>query len=443
MQTESMTATVARSSGHAASGGSTLLADAMTHVRNACAALGVDPGVQQLLETPEREISVALPVVMDDGSLKVFTGYRIQHSRLRGPAKGGFRYHPNVDVDEVRGLAALMTYKCALLDLPYGGAKGGVTVTPGLLSARELAELTRAYARALAPFIGSRTDIPAPDVNTNGKIMAWFLDEVERRTGFSEPGLVTGKPLTLGGSAGREEATGRGVAHVARLTLERLGIPVAGARIVVQGYGKVGFDAVRTLHSYGCSIVGVSDVSGGLYNPAGLDIDELNAHVAKHPLRLIEGYEAPGVTQVNNSELLELECEALIPAALEGQITEENAHRINAKIIVEGANGPTTSGADTILENRGIVVIPDILANAGGVVVSYFEWVQGLQGARWTLETVRANLDSAMSAAFNDVLTLSSDADISPREAAFRIAVGRVIEAAELRGMAGMTDVAS
>jgi glutamate dehydrogenase (NAD(P)+) len=438
MQTEPMVSTIAppaKSERPKASQGSTLLADALAHVRAACEALGVSPGVQHLIETPEREISVVLPVVMDDGHLEVFTGYRVQHSRLRGPAKGGFRYHPNVDVDEVRGLAALMTFKCALLDLPYGGAKGGVSVTPGMLSTRELTELTRAYARALAPFIGSRVDIPAPDVNTDGRIMALFLDEYERVTGGGDPSVVTGKPISLGGSAGRGEATGRGVAHVARLMLQRLGQPVEGARIVVQGYGKVGFDAVQTLASYGCKIVAISDVSGGIYHPGGLDIESLNAHVAAHPLRLIDGFEAPGVSQVSNSELLELECDVLIPAALEGQITEDNAHNINARIIVEGANGPTTNAADPILESRGITVVPDILANAGGVVVSYFEWVQGLQGTRWTLDTVRENLDANMTAAFEAVLDRADAKEISPRAAAFEIAIERVVEAAGLRGI--------
>jgi glutamate dehydrogenase (NAD(P)+) len=419
-------------SGH----GSTLLQDALTQVRAACAALNLGPDLQQLLLTPEREVAVALPVPMDDGSIRVFNGYRVQHSRLLGPAKGGFRYHPDVDVDEVRGLASLMTWKCALLDLPFGGAKGGVTCDPRRLSTGELMRLTQAYARALAPFVGAQTDIPAPDVNTNDVTMGWFLQEIERQRGHAEPGVVTGKPMVLGGSAGRGEATGRGVALVTRLMLERLGIPVRQAHIVVQGYGKVGFDAVRTLTEWGANVIAISDVSGGLMNPAGLDIQRINAFLQAQPGNLLAGYGGEDAMPISNEELLLLDCDVLIPAALEGQLHAGNAKDVRARIIVEGANGPTTNEASQILAERGVTVVPDILANAGGVVVSYFEWLQGLLPTRWTLDDVRAQLDAKMEDAFRVVLARADEDRCSLREAAFRIAVQRVASAATLRGLA-------
>jgi len=413
--------------------GSHLLRDATAHVRAAAKRLGLDDGLLQVIETPEREINVALPVEMDDGTIHVFKGYRVQHSRLLGPAKGGFRYHPDVDIDEVRGLASLMTWKCSLLNLPYGGAKGGVSVDPTRLSTSEQARLTRAYAAALAPFIGSRVDVPAPDVNTNDKTMGWFLDEYERVTGTYDPAVVTGKPIALGGSEGRGESTGRGVALTAKLMLARVGIPLDEARIVVQGYGKVGFDAVRFLEEAGCKIVAISDVSGGLYNPDGLDIARINEHVANHPKRLLEGYIGEDAEPISNADILLLNCDALIPAALEGQITGANAAFVRARIIVEGANGPTTSEADPILASRGVLVVPDILANAGGVVVSYFEWLQGLQGQRWTLADVRERLDTMMTDAFNTVVVRADAEGITLRQAAFLIALERVAIAAQLR----------
>lgn len=416
-----------------ASQGSQLLHDAIVNVRAAAKRLGLNDGLLQLIETPEREINVALPVEMDNGTVRVFNGYRVQHSRLLGPAKGGFRYHPAVDIDEVRGLASLMTWKCSLLGLPYGGAKGGVSVDPALLSTNEVARLTRAYAAALAPVIGSRIDIPAPDVNTNDKTMGWFLDEYERVSGTYDPAVVTGKPLALGGSEGRVESTGRGVALVAKLMLARLGIPLDEARIVVQGYGKVGFDAVRFLAEAGCRIIAISDVSGGLYNPGGLDIARINEHVNRHPKRLLEGYIGDVAEPISNADILLLDCDALIPAALEGQITGVNAGCVRARVIVEGANGPTTSEADVILADRGIFVVPDILANAGGVVVSYFEWLQGLQGQRWTLADVRQRLDAQMTEAFDAVVVRAEAERITLRQAAFLIALERVATAAQLR----------
>ncbi len=418
------------------SSGSDLLQDAQTLVREACERIGLKRGLQQLLDTPEKELAVALPVLMDDGEVEIFRGYRVQHSRLRGPAKGGFRYHPSVDLDEVRALASLMTWKCALVNIPYGGAKGGVTCEPRRMSDGELTRLTRAYAGAIASVVGSRVDIPAPDVNTDAKTMAVFMDEIERRTGVFDPAVVTGKPVNLGGSAGRGEATGRGVAHAAMLMLARLGIPVEGAKIVVQGYGKVGFDTVQSLHAAGAKIIAIGDVSVSLYAPEGLDINRLNDHVARTEGRLMAGYPGEEAQIIAPGELLTLPCDVLVPAALEGQITEANADQIQARIIVEGANGPTTLAADEILTARGVVVVPDILANAGGVVVSYFEWLQGLQGTIWTLERVREELDAMMTSAFEAVVNRAAELDLSLRRAAFHIAVERVAEAASLRSIA-------
>ncbi|MDI3340041.1 MAG: Glu/Leu/Phe/Val dehydrogenase [Sphaerobacter sp.] len=413
--------------------GSSLLRDSQAQFRAAAERLGLDPGLQRVLETPERELSVALPIEMDDGRIEVFQGYRVQHSRLRGPAKGGIRYHPSVDLDEVRGLAALMTWKCALLDLPYGGGKGGVNCDPSLLSAGELARLTRAYATALVPIIGSRIDVPAPDVNTDERVMAWLLDAVEQQTGMHDPAIVTGKPLALGGIPGRGEATGRGVALITLETLKRRGIAPEAARIAVQGFGKVGGQTVRTLAEAGCRIVAISDVSGGLYNPHGLDIARIITHTRNHPRGLLEGYPGEDADPIGPAELLTVDCDVVIPAALEGQITEANAGAITAQIIVEGANGPTTAEADRILADRGITVVPDILANAGGVVVSYFEWIQGLQGTRWTLDEVRSRLDRMMLDAYDAVLARAEAERVSLREAAYLLAVGRVAETAALR----------
>lgn len=418
-----------------ADAGSDLLRDAVLHVREACRILEIDPDTERLLESAERELTVTLPVEMDDGRVALFQGYRVQHSRLRGPAKGGFRYHQDVNLDEVRGLASLMTWKCALLDLPYGGAKGGVACDPTHMSSRELNNLTRAYARAIAPIVGPHIDVPAPDMNTNEQTMAWFLDEIERQVGTYQPAVVTGKPLELGGSAGRGEATGRGVAHVTRLMLAKVGIPLHEARIVVQGYGKVGYETVVSLLESGCKIVAVSDVSGGLYNPAGLDIKRIDAHLRAHPQRLLDGYAGDDAIAISNDHILTLPCDALIPAALEGQITSANAHEVQARIIVEGANGPVTSDADSVLAQRGVIVVPDILANAGGVVVSYFEWLQGLQGRRWTLEAVRNELDAMMTSAFEQVVTRAEHSHVNLRQAAFLIAVERVARVARLRGL--------
>jgi glutamate dehydrogenase (NAD(P)+) len=413
--------------------GSVLLRDSRRYVREAADLLDISPSLFSLIDQPERELSFALPVELDDGRVQAFTGYRVQHSRALGPGKGGVRFHPRADLDEVRGLAALMTWKCALLDLPYGGAKGGVTCDPTILSTEELSRITRAYAGALAPFVGSRIDVPAPDVNTDGRIMAWFLDEYERRTGQHDPSVVTGKPLILGGIPGRGESTGRGVALITMAMLERYKISPSEARVAIQGFGKVGSEAARRLHELGVKVVGISDVSCGLYNPDGLDIPRIAEAVQCNPPRLLREYQGDDVTTMNNDEFLTLECDVIIPAALEGQITSRNASAIQARIIVEGANGPTTAEADEILQERGIAVAPDILANAGGVVVSYFEWLQGLQGNRWTLEAVRTHLDERMKGAFEAVTGEAERREITMRQAAYAIAVERVARAVNLR----------
>jgi glutamate dehydrogenase (NAD(P)+) len=413
--------------------GSELLRDSQHYVREAADILGIEQSLFNLINEPEREIAVTLPVELDDGRVEAFSGYRVQHSRVLGPAKGGMRFHPASNLDEVRGLAALMTWKCALLDLPYGGAKGGVVCDPAVLSSGELARITRAYAKALSPFIGPHIDVPAPDVNTDERIMAWFLDEYEKQVDRHEPSVVTGKPLALGGIPGRGESTGRGVAQTTIAMLEKEYMSPKDARVVIQGFGKVGSEAARRLHELGIKIVGISDVSGGLVNPEGLDIPRILNTVSCQPPRLLSEYRDDDVVSVPGNEVLTLDCDVLIPAALEGQINAGNADQIKARIIVEGANGPTTAEADEILTTRGVYIAPDILANAGGVVVSYFEWLQGLQGNRWNLETVRRMLDTNMRNAFDTVYRESERRKISMRQAAYAIAVERVARAVRLR----------
>ncbi|TVR73916.1 MAG: Glu/Leu/Phe/Val dehydrogenase [Sphaerobacteraceae bacterium] len=413
--------------------GSVLLHDSQQYVRNAADTLGISTSVFNLINQPDREITVTLPVELDDGRVEAFTGYRVQHSRVLGPGKGGVRFHPAADLDEVRGLAALMTWKCSLLDLPYGGAKGGVVCDPSLHSSGELARITRAYANALTPFIGAHVDVPAPDVNTDERTMAWFLDEYEKRVDRHEPSVVTGKPLALGGIPGRGESTGRGVAETARAMLDNEYISPSQARAVIQGFGKVGSEAARRLHEHGVKVVAISDVSCGLVNPAGLDIPRILQSVQCQPPRLLETYRGDDATMVPPGDILTIDCDVLIPAALEGQIHAGNAADIKAHIIVEGANGPTTAEAEQILSQRGVVIAPDILANAGGVVVSYFEWLQGLQGNRWKLETVRKMLDESMRNAFNRVFLSAQQRKITMREAAYIIAVERVAQAVDFR----------
>ncbi len=397
--------------------------------------LDLDPGIHAILRQPERELTVSVPVVMDDGVIKVFTGYRIQHSSARGPCKGGIRYHPDVNLNEVRALAALMTWKCAVVGIPYGGAKGGVQCDPSRMSEDEIRRMTRRFTAMIMPIIGAKRDIPAPDVNTNAQTMAWMADTVsmlERKTVID---IVTGKPVPLGGSLGRKEATGRGCAIITAELLKRKRRKLSETTVAVQGYGNVGSHTATILNQMGCQIVAVSDVSGGLYNPQGLDIASINQHVTAHPQGLLEGYEASGVTKISNEELLVIEADVLVPAALEHQIRADNAPYVQAKMIVEGANGPTTREADEILNERGITVVPDILANAGGVVVSYFEWVQDLQCFFWDEAEVNENLERILVRSFKEVWDFGKEQGVPLRLGAYMLAVDRVAGAVKARGV--------
>jgi glutamate dehydrogenase/leucine dehydrogenase len=397
--------------------------------------LGLDRGIHAILRQPERELTVSVPVVMDDGHIEVFTGYRIQHSSVRGPCKGGIRYHPDVNLDEVRALAALMTWKCAVVGIPYGGAKGGVRCDPMTMSENELCRMTRRFTAMIMPIIGGKRDIPAPDVNTNSQIMAWIADTasmLERKTVID---IVTGKPVPLGGSMGRKEATGRGVAIVTGEILKRKRRKLSDTTVAVQGYGNVGSHAATILNQKGCTIVAVSDITGGLYSPNGLDIPAINSHVAAHPQHLLEGYDQPGVERITNEELLTCDTDVLIPAALEHQINKDNATYIRARLVVEGANGPTTREADEILHDRGIVVVPDILANAGGVVVSYFEWVQDLQCFFWDEAEVNRNLKRILVRSFKEVWDFGRQHKVPLRLGAYMMAVDKVARAVQSRGV--------
>jgi len=393
--------------------------------------LGLKRGIQQYLMVPERELTVNFPVKMDDGSVRVFTGYRVHHSLVRGPAKGGIRYHPAVSLHEVRALAMWMTWKCALMNLPYGGAKGGVVVDPHTLSRDELERLTRRYAAEIAVFMHPHGDIPAPDVGTNAQVMAWIMDTYSMHRGHSIPAVVTGKPVVIGGSVGRAEATGRGVMLVAREAARLFGLPWEGATVAVQGFGNVGSVAARLLQEAGCRVVAVSDVRGGIYADRGLDIAAVQQHAAA--TGSVVGF--PGAAAVSNAELLELPVTILVPAALEGQITAANASRIRARMIVEGANGPTTPEADAVLARNGVVVVPDILANAGGVVVSYFEWVQDLQAFFWDEAEINRRLERLMVQALHQVAATARATGLDLRQAALQRAVQRVAEALTVRGI--------
>jgi glutamate dehydrogenase (NAD(P)+) len=391
--------------------------------------------IRAILRVPQRELTVNFPVQMDDGSTRVFTGYRVQHNLSRGPVKGGIRYHPSVDIDEVRALAMWMTWKCALVNIPYGGAKGGVIVDPKQLSPGELERLTRRFASEISISLGPEKDIPAPDVGTNAQIMAWIMDTISMHRGYTVPAVITGKPVNVGGSLGRVEATGRGVMLMVREMARQLGWSLDGLRVVVQGFGNVGSTAAYLLHQLGCKVIGVADASGGYYCAQGLDIPAMRAHTEQHSFRLLDGYRAAGVERISGSELLELECDVLIPAALENQITGENAERIRARLIVEGANGPTTPEADAILGERGIIVVPDILANAGGVIVSYFEWVQGLQEFFWDEQDINEKLERIIVGAFQQVYAMAGQRQIPLRLAAYLLAVQRVADANLTRGV--------
>jgi glutamate dehydrogenase (NAD(P)+) len=393
--------------------------------------LGLDDGLCQVLRTCKRELIVRFPVKMDDGSIHVFTGYRVCHNETRGPAKGGLRFNPAVCLDEMRAMAMWMTWKCALTNIPYGGAKGGVQVDPHSLSEGELERLTRRYATEISRVIGPERDIPAPDMGTDARVMAWIMDTYSMHLGYSVPGVVTGKPMSVGGSSGRSEATGRGVLFVTQETCRHLGMPLEGATIAVQGFGSVGGVASRLLRQAGARVVAVSDRHGGVYNAQGLDVDAIwDLTRAGGSLT-----DFPGGDRITNQELLSLPVEILIPAALEGQIHDGNADAVQASLLVEAANGPVTPKADLILSEKGVFLVPDIVANAGGAIVSYFEWVQDLQALFWEEAEVNRRLHQLIMRSFQEVLTYAEREKIRLREAAYMLAVGRVAEATRVRGI--------
>jgi glutamate dehydrogenase/leucine dehydrogenase len=392
--------------------------------------IGLDETIRTSLNVPDRELMVEVPLRKDDGTIESFRGYRVQHNNSRGPFKGGIRYHEEVDLDEVRSLAALMTWKTALVDIPYGGGKGGISVNPSTLSELELERLSRRFFRAINPIIGVNRDIPAPDVNTNPQIMAWFMDEYGMINGHT-PGIVTGKPIELGGSLGRNAATGKGTAIIARETAKLLNMDLEGASVVIQGFGNVGSFAGRFLNEMGSKIIAVSDVNGGLYDPDGLDITSLIDYNNKNGT--IKGFSQGD--SVSNEDILNIECDFLIPAALGGVIHKMNVEKLNCRVIIEAANGPVTPPADDILFKKGVYVVPDILTNAGGVTVSYFEWVQNLQQFQWTEEEVNDKLENKMVAAFNEVSSMMKSKKTSMRMAAFAVAIDRVAKSFELRGV--------
>ena len=393
--------------------------------------LGLDPGIWKILTHPKRQIMVSCPVLMDNGEIEVFTGYRVQYSITLGPAKGGIRFHPNVTLDEVTALAAWMTWKCAVAHITFGGGKGGVICDPTRLSRRELEALTRRYVAEIMDAIGPEKDVPAPDVNTNEQTMAWVMDTYSMHEGHTETAVVTGKPIELGGSLGRREATGRGVMIVAREAAKHLGFDIRGAKVAVQGFGNVGSVSADLLAKIGSRVVAVTDWKGGVYNEKGLDIERMLDYAKQHAT--ISGF--PGGEPLTNAELFGLEVDVLVPAALENQITMENAPAIKARLLVEGANGPTTPDAHRHLHERGVCVIPDILANAGGVTVSYFEWVQDRHGYFWSEEDVNNRLETKMVEAFTDVLETSTRYKTDLRTAAYVVAINRVATVTRLRGM--------
>ncbi len=404
---------------------------AMAHRFNVAAdRLGLDEGLKEVLRTPDKELTVSIPVQMDNGKLRVFTGYRVQHNFSRGPCKGGIRYAPDVHLDEVRALAAWMTWKCSVVDVPFGGGKGGVICDPRELSKGELERITRRYTSGIMDILGPDRDVPAPDVNTNEQTMAWLMDTYSMHVRRTETAIVTGKPLALGGSKGRTEATGRGVMIVTREALKKLGMRPENARVVVQGSGNVGGIGAMLLAREGLKVVSMSDMYGAIHNPAGLDVPEVLAYLKAN--KKLQGYTK--AEHLPNSAQLELDCDVLVPAATENQITSKNAERVKAKLIIEGANGPTTVLADEILDRRGVMVVPDILANAGGVTVSYFEWVQDRAGYFWTEEMVNTRLEQVMTSSFAAVEETAKKHSCSLRIGAYILAVGRVANVYQLRG---------
>ncbi|MDQ3690669.1 MAG: Glu/Leu/Phe/Val dehydrogenase [Chloroflexota bacterium] len=404
---------------------------AQSQFDHAADRLDLDEGMRRVLRVPQRELTVNFPVTMDDGSVSVFTGHRVQHNVSRGPGKGGVRYHQDVTLDEVRALAMWMSWKCACVNIPYGGAKGGVVVDPKKLSIREVEGLTRRFTTEISPLIGPDRDIPAPDVNTNAQTMAWMMDTYSMHRGYTVHGVVTGKPISVGGSLGRNEATARGAVFTLLRASKALNVPLIDARVSIQGFGNAGSIAATLLAAEGARIVAVSDSTGGIHNPSGLDPARVIAWKQEHGT--VVGF--PGSDEVTNQEILEIDCEVLVPAALENQITKHNAPNIKARIVAEAANGPTTPEADEILHDRGVFNIPDILCNAGGVTVSYFEWVQDMQSFFWTEDRINDSLKGIMDRAFEAVLAMSERHDVDMRTAAYMVAVARVAEATMLRGL--------
>jgi glutamate dehydrogenase (NAD(P)+) len=408
-----------------------LFATAVEQLDRAADVVGLDDSMRAILSTCQREVTVSFPVEMDDGSVRVFTGHRVQHNTGPGPTKGGIRYHESVTLSEVKALAMWMTWKCAVVGLPYGGAKGGVTVNPKLLSQAELQNLTRRYTTEIQFMIGPNQDIPAPDINTNAQIMAWIMDTYSMNVGYSVPGVVTGKPIALGGSRGRTEATGRGVVFAIQEAAPKINMDLSTATAVVQGFGNVGSVAAKLLHESGVKVVGIGEVDGSIYNANGIDIPALILEKAR------TGHidEFPDVERISNRDLLEMPCDILVPAAIENQIDAENAPKIKARMIVEGANGPTSPEADDIIQDRGIMLLPDIFANAGGVTVSYFEWVQALQAFPWTEQQVNERLKQIMQDSFVAVYETSAKHKVNMRTGAMVYAVKRVAEFTQLRGI--------
>jgi glutamate dehydrogenase (NAD(P)+) len=405
---------------------------ALVQLRHVAKRMRLDPNIHEVLKHPMRVLEVYLPVRMDNGTIRVFTGYRVQHSMARGPAKGGVRFHQNVSLDEVKALAMWMTWKCAVVGIPYGGAKGGVIVDPRELTHSELERLARRYFSDIQVIIGENIDIPAPDVNTNAQTMAWFMDTYSMNVGHAVPSIVTGKPIDIGGSEGREKATSRGIGYCIREAAKVLNMDLKGATVAIQGFGNVGGNAAPILSEMGCKIVAVSDVNGGIHNPKGFDVPALMKHVKATGSVL----DFPGSTSIHNKDLLELEVDILVPAALEGVIHKDNAPKLKCKILAEGANGPTTPQADKILQDKGVFVIPDVLCNAGGVTASYFEWVQGLQSFFWSEAEVNQRLDEIMTRAFQKVWEIyQREKDVTVRQAAYILAVRRVADAIQQRGI--------
>jgi len=411
--------------------------NALNQFDKAANAIKLEDGYRQVLSQPKRILEVELPIRMDDGSVRVFTGWRVQHNDARGPFKGGIRYHPKTDLDEVKALAMWMTWKTAIVDIPYGGAKGGVRVDPKALSKGELERLTRRYAYAISPVIGAETDIPAPDVYTDPQVMAWIMDTFSMLRGYPEPGVITGKPLEIGGSEGREEATARGIQHVLEEVVKVSKVDPKKARVAVQGYGNAGYFSAKFAHELGMKVVAVSDTKGAIFSQDGLDPDAVLEH--KRRTGSVVGFQGAELLDRNpeaaNAKLLELDAEFLIPAAVENVITDRNADEIKAKFIIEAANGPTTSEADDILHEKGVMLVPDVLSNAGGVTVSYFEWVQARTREWWDVETVRSKLKARMSKSFHDVYNMQKELSVDMRTAALALAIKRVARAIELRGL--------